>query len=82
LEAENYRVPDLLCSVVRTILRLAILVELRLVMDVQTDGHITTTYTALAWRRAVKIINDANQAPPMHRHHLFPKHYRPKSWTQ
>jgi len=36
------------------ILRLAVLVQYRRVTDRRTDGHATTVYTALAWRRAVK----------------------------
>ena len=38
------------CGVVCVILRLAVSVEHRLV----TDRHLTTAYTALTWRRAVK----------------------------
>jgi len=40
------------CGVVCVILRLAVSVENRLV----TDRHMTTAYTALAWRLAVKIV--------------------------
>ena len=54
------RVPALTCGVVCVILRLAVLVEHRLVTDRQTDRktdrHTTTAYTTLAWRRAVKIV--------------------------
>ena len=44
------RVPRLSCGVVCVILRLAVSVEHRLVTDKQTDRHMTTAYTALAWR--------------------------------
>jgi len=40
------RVPGLLCGVVCVILRLAVLVELRLLMDRQTDGHRAMASTA------------------------------------
>jgi len=36
---QKTRVPGLSCGVVCVILRLAVLVELRLVTDGQTDGH-------------------------------------------
>jgi len=49
LQHQKTRVPGLSCGVVYVILRLAILVEHRLL----TEGHTTTAYTALAWRRAV-----------------------------
>ena len=41
---QKTRVPGLSCGVVCVILRLAVLVELRLVTDRQTDGH-----RAMAW---------------------------------
>ena len=40
------RVPALSCGVVCVILRLAVLVELRLVTDGQTDGHRAMASTA------------------------------------
>jgi len=43
----------LLCGVVYVILRLAVLVELRLVTDRQTD-RLAMASTADAWHRAVK----------------------------
>ena len=46
----------LLCGVVHVILRLAILVELRLVTDGQTDRHRAMASTADAQHRAVKIV--------------------------
>ena len=39
---QKTRFPGLSCGVVRVILRLAVLVELRLVMDGQTDGRTDT----------------------------------------
>jgi len=57
---QKSRVSVLLCDVVCVILRLAVSVEHRLVSDRQTDRqrgtHTTTAYTALAWRRAVKVV--------------------------
>jgi len=57
---QKTRVIGLSYGVVCVITRLAILVQCRLVTDRQTDkrtdGHTTTSYTALAERRAV--IND------------------------
>jgi len=54
----NNRAPGLSYGVICVILRLVILVQCRLVTDRrtdgQTDGRMTTAYTALAWRRAVK----------------------------
>jgi len=47
------RVHGLSCGVVCVILRLPVSVEHPLV----TDRHTTTAYTALAWRRAVKLYN-------------------------
>jgi len=43
---QKTRVPDLSCGVVCVILRLAVLVELRLVTDTDTDGHRPTASTA------------------------------------
>jgi len=54
---QKTRVPGLLCGVVCVILRSAVLVELRLVTDGQTDRqtdrHTPMASTADAWRRAV-----------------------------
>ena len=38
--------------------RLAVLVQCRLVTDGRTDRHTTTAHIALAWRRAVKTVQD------------------------
>jgi len=43
---QKTRVPGLSCGVVYVILRLAVLVELRLVTDRQTDGHRAMASTA------------------------------------
>ena len=43
---QETRVPGLSCGGVRVILRLAVLVELRLVTDGQTDGHRAMASTA------------------------------------
>ena len=43
---QKTRVPGLSCGVVCVILRLVVLVELRLVMDGQTDGHRAMASTA------------------------------------
>jgi len=51
---QKTRVPALSYDVVCMILRLAVLVELRLVTDRQTDGHRAMASTADAWHRAVK----------------------------
>ena len=51
---QKTRVPGLSCGVVCVILRLAVLVELRLVTDRQTDGHRSMASTADAQHRAVK----------------------------
>ena len=52
------RVPGLSYGVVCVILHLAVLIQYRRVTDRETDGrtdgHMTTAYTALAQRRAVK----------------------------
>ena len=48
------RVPGLSCDVVFVILRLAVLVELRLVTDRRTDEHRAMASTADAEHRAVK----------------------------
>jgi len=52
------RVPELSCGVVCVILRLAVLVELRLVTDRRTDGHRAMAGTAHAQHRAVKTQTD------------------------
>ena len=52
---QKTRLPVLLCGVVCVILRLAVLVELRLVTDRQTDRHRAMTSTADAQHRAVKM---------------------------
>jgi len=51
---QKTRVPGLSHGVVCVILRLAGLVQYRLVADGRTDRQTTTAYTALAWRHAVK----------------------------
>ena len=38
-------------------IRPVVSIQRRLVTDGQTDGHMTTAYTATAWRRAAKIVN-------------------------
>jgi len=43
---QETRVPGVLCGVVSVILRLAVLVEHRLVTDRQTDGHRAMASTA------------------------------------
>jgi len=45
-----------LCGVVCVILRLAVLVELRLVTDGRTDGHRAMASTADAEHRAIKTV--------------------------
>ena len=51
---QKTRVPGLSCGVVYVILHLAVVVELRLVTDGQTDGHRAMASTADAEHRAVK----------------------------
>jgi len=57
---QKTRVPGLSCGVVCVILCLAVLVELRLVTDRQTDGHRAMASTADAYHRAVKITVSAS----------------------
>ena len=52
---QKTRVPGLSCGVVCVILCLAVLVELRLVTDTDTDGHRPMASTADAQQHAVKI---------------------------
>jgi len=44
---QKTRIPGVLCGVVCVILRLAVLVELRLVTDRQTDGHMAMASTRM-----------------------------------
>ena len=56
---QKTRVPGLSCGVVCVILRLAVLVEHRLVTDrhIQTDGHRPVASTVDALHRAVKMVH-------------------------
>ena len=53
---QKTRAPDLSCGVVCVVLRLAVLVDLRLVTERQTDGHRAMASTADAHHRAVTIL--------------------------
>ena len=52
---QKTRIPELSCGVICVILRLAVLVELRLVTDEQTDEHRAMASIANAYHSAVKI---------------------------
>ena len=61
---QKTRAPDLSCGVVCVVLRLAVLVDLRLVTERQTDRHRAMASTADAHHRAVTILLGRIAASP------------------